>query len=209
MQQSQGAASGGELDETATPLTVEQVQVGNPVPQQPQPTIVLSREYIWGPGDGAAGVDELFVQFDANRKPWWVLQDAGGDIVALCENASGIESPATVAAQWTYDAYGSVLSADHLAAHPFMHAGHKGLFFDRREGINHSTQRIVPPIAGGAGDRWPVGRSLVIGATPPVPPRRCHPADLGTRSRTKPCGACRADPPITASKGDFGWLALD
>jgi len=38
---------------------------------------------------------------------------------------------ARVAAQWTYDAYGSVLSADHLAPHAFLHCGHKGLFFDR------------------------------------------------------------------------------
>ncbi len=58
-------------------------------------------------------------------------QDAGGDIVALCDNSGSVGGAAFVAAQWTYDAYGSVFSADHLSPHPFMHAGHKGLFFDR------------------------------------------------------------------------------
>ena len=130
-QSSQAAAAEGELDESATPLTVEQTQLsGDPV-AMPIPAARLEREYIWGPGDGAAGVDELFVQYDVNRKPWWVVQDAGGDIVALCDNAGTVTGAPFVAAQWTYDAYGSVLSADHLSAHPFMHAGHKGLFFDR------------------------------------------------------------------------------
>ncbi|MFN7022031.1 MAG: hypothetical protein ACK4WH_11985, partial [Phycisphaerales bacterium] len=130
-QSSQAAAAEGELDVSATPLTVEQTQLsGDPV-ATPIPVARLEREYIWGPGDGAAGVDELLVQYDVNRKPWWVVQDAGGDIVALCDNAGTVSGAPFVAAQWTYDAYGSVVSADHLSAHPFMHAGHKGLFFDR------------------------------------------------------------------------------
>ncbi|MCE7974373.1 MAG: hypothetical protein DYG92_08660 [Leptolyngbya sp. PLA1] len=153
-QSSQAAAAEGELDESATPLTVEQTQLsGDPV-AIPIPGARLEREYIWGPGDGAAGVDELFVQYDVNRKPWWVLQDAGGDIVALCDNAGTVSGAPFVAAQWTYDAYGSVVSADHLSAHPFMHAGHKGLFFDRLDvgvadpavpgGGAMETPRLVP-----------------------------------------------------------------
>ena len=144
-QSSQAAAAEGELDVSATPLTVEQTQLsGDPV-ATPIPVARLEREYIWGPGDGAAGVDELLVQYDVNRKPWWVVQDAGGDIVALCDNAGTVSGAPFVAAQWTYDAYGAVVSADHLSAHPFMHAGHKGLFFDRLD------VGVADPAVPGAG----------------------------------------------------------
>lgn len=49
-------------------------------------TSYLAREYVWGPGDGRGGVDELLVMFDRSvgaeggREPWFVLQDDGGDI---------------------------------------------------------------------------------------------------------------------------------
>jgi hypothetical protein len=48
----------------------------------------LAREYVWGPGDGPAGVDELLAQYAGGwgwdrGKPWWVLQDGGGDVAAL------------------------------------------------------------------------------------------------------------------------------
>jgi len=102
---------------------------------------LLTREYIWGPGDGPAGVDEMLAMFDgeAQGKPWWVLQDAGGDIVALCESPQpggpGTSlSPARVAGQWVYDAYGAALTAETLYPHPELHGGHKGLFFDRLDG---------------------------------------------------------------------------
>ena len=99
---------------------------------------LLTREYIWGPGDGPAGVDELLAMFDgeAQGKPWRVLQDAGGDIVAICESPQPggpgtTLSPARVAGQWVYDAYGAALTAETLHPHPELHGGHKGLFFDR------------------------------------------------------------------------------
>jgi len=102
---------------------------------------LLTREYIWGPGDGPAGVDELLAMFDgeAQGKPWWVLQDAGGDIVAICESPQPggpgtTLSPARVAGQWVYDAYGAALTAETLHPHPELHGGHKGLFFDRLDG---------------------------------------------------------------------------
>ena len=57
-------------------------------------------------------------------------------------------SAAFVAAQWTYDAYGSVFSADHLSPHPFMHAGHKGLFFDR---LDVGVADAAPGSGGGVG----------------------------------------------------------
>jgi hypothetical protein len=71
----------------------------------------LEREYVWGPGDN--GFDELLVQYDSAGAAWWAIMDAGGDLVALCDlNGSG--SAARVVGQWTYDAYGAVLSADIL-----------------------------------------------------------------------------------------------
>ncbi len=143
----------------------------------------FEREYIWGPGDGHAGVDELLALFEGARatefaaaansvpsgsggtpeeqaearlaaqqavslaaqsKPWWVIQDASGDVVALCDNggpnvSTGLSSGAgptsintgRVVAQWTYDAYGNVLAAESLDDHPVLRVGHKGLFIDR------------------------------------------------------------------------------
>jgi hypothetical protein len=127
--------------------------IGN-LPQQPMPEAHrLEREYIWGPGDSFAGVDELFVLFDREREPWLVLQDASGDVAALCGRTS-ISQPAYVAAQWTWDAYGNVFSADHIFDHPFISVGHKGLFVERLDvgvadasvpGSQYAdTPRIVP-----------------------------------------------------------------
>jgi hypothetical protein len=49
----------------------------------------------------------------ASRLPWWTLQDEGGDVVALCDR-----DPSTlrgrVVSQYTYDAYGSVVTAANL-----------------------------------------------------------------------------------------------
>ncbi|MBY0309499.1 MAG: hypothetical protein K2Q09_12215, partial [Phycisphaerales bacterium] len=166
----------------------------------------FEREYIWGPGDGHAGVDELLALFEGARatefaaaansvpsgsggtpeeqaearlaaqqavslaaqsKPWWVIQDASGDVVALCDNGGpsaptglsptgaggGAIGPATthtarVVQQWTYDAYGAVLAAEQVVSDPNvvipnLRVGHKGLFADRLDvGITTSgTQR--------------------------------------------------------------------
>ncbi len=71
------------LDGSAAPLAYENAQKNVLAIQ-----VYVEREYIWGPGD--KGVDELLVQFDhtADRKPWWVIQDGGGDggdVVAVCD----------------------------------------------------------------------------------------------------------------------------
>jgi len=57
--------------------------------------------------------------------------------------------PARVTAQWTYDAYGSPLTAEHLYAHSQMRCGHKALFFDRLDvgvaDLNGNTlPRLIP-----------------------------------------------------------------
>jgi len=72
------------------------------------------------------------VQFDNNRWAWWVLQDAGGDVVAVCD-MNGPGQKARVVGQWRYDAYGAATAAEHVATggFPQIHCGHKALFFDR------------------------------------------------------------------------------
>jgi hypothetical protein len=113
--------------------------------------VYLEREYLWGPGD--RGVDELLVQFDhtAERKPWWVIQDDGGDVVAVCETiATGSDAgKGRVVQQLTYDAYGEALSMATLHPHPVLHCGHKALFVDRLDvGVLSSNfvayERIIP-----------------------------------------------------------------
>jgi len=102
---------------------------------------------VWGPGD--QGFDELLVQYNGLGDEFWAIMDAGGDLVALCD-LGGSGGAARVVGQWTYDAYGAVLSADHLYAMAQPHLGHKGLFVDRLDvGIVTSTggpesPRLVP-----------------------------------------------------------------
>lgn len=77
-----------------------------------------------------------------------VFPIGGGDVVALCDlGATGADG--RVVAQWTYDAYGAPLSADHIHAHPYIHCGHKALFLDRLDApiVNGSGQdmpRVIP-----------------------------------------------------------------
>jgi YD repeat-containing protein len=109
-------------------------------------TSYLHREYIWGVNN-AAGTEELLVQFDDQRKPWWTLQDGGGDVVALVKwDTVNVQSQ--VASQWTYDAYGQVLTADHILAAPINSAGHKAMFVDRLDvGVGETgadSPRLVP-----------------------------------------------------------------
>ncbi len=115
-------------DTQGTPLGLETGQLVGSTPIQPTPW--LEREYVWGPGGGPGGIDELLVQYDNQRNPWWVMQDEGGDVAALCD-LGAVNQDGRVAGQYTYDAYGSPLSFDSLHAHPLMHCGHKGLFVDR------------------------------------------------------------------------------
>ncbi len=140
----------------------------------------LHREYIWGPGDGAAGVDELWAQYEGpsagelaglnaeavaaltsavRAVPYWTLQDAGGDVIALCDSGgptvpTGVGSATAqtgrVLGQWIYDAYGAVLVMEEPepgVSCPGMAVGHKGLFADRLdEGITTSGTDPPPPL---------------------------------------------------------------
>jgi hypothetical protein len=75
------------------------------------------------------------------------IVDAGGDLAALCDQG-GTNQSARVAAQYTYDAYGAVVTTDHIHAHAYAHLGHKCLFVDRLDiGVSAAgsdTPRLVP-----------------------------------------------------------------
>jgi len=143
----ESVSSGITPDEDATPLTLEAGLI-DPVPGLRG----IAREYIWGPGGSPSGggLDELLVQYDNFGDAWWAIHDAGGDLVALCDLGGGDAGGghARVVAQWTWDAYGDPVSADHI--HPFTlpRLGHKGLFLDRLDvGVDSGgaeLPRLVP-----------------------------------------------------------------
>lgn len=87
------------------------------------------------------------MQYDRYGDEWWAITDAGGDLVALCDLlGEGYADVARVVAQWTYDAYGAVLTAEHLDGYTLdaaPHLGHKGLFLDRLD-ANVTQPRLVP-----------------------------------------------------------------
>ncbi|MBL8875873.1 MAG: AHH domain-containing protein [Phycisphaerae bacterium] len=110
---------------------------------------VLRAQYVWGPGDGINGADELLCQLDprdtssssyaaGGGKPYYPLTDAQGDVVALVHvPLVGIGSNpivAEVAGQWTYSPYGEVLSYEQFHPHPALVYGHKTLRVDRLDG---------------------------------------------------------------------------
>ncbi|MBX3382608.1 MAG: hypothetical protein KF864_03765 [Phycisphaeraceae bacterium] len=140
------------LDGAATPATLEhQALLGESMPAT---VTYLAREYVWGPGDW--GVDELLVQYDQGRRASWPLQDAGGDVIALCD-LGGTSGSARVITQIVYDAYGRVIGRDDPATPatgpPELRVGHKGLFFDRLDG------GIADPLTGFDLPRlWPGAR---------------------------------------------------
>ncbi len=149
--QSQGEGNEPSADPETSTTGLTNAAVGGPTP------VALSqmkREYIWGPGDRAwgGGVDELLVQYDAARLAWWMLSDGGGDVVAMCKKyGTGSTAYAKVAAQWTYDAYGSVLAENVFdTSSPVNRCGHKGLFADRLDvGVvvstgGEDTDRLMP-----------------------------------------------------------------
>jgi len=131
-------------DDSSTPLGLESMMMGPGGGGGADRHI--AREYIWGPGD--AGFDELIVQYDTLGAENWAIQDLGGDLMALCDVAGGGGGTARVVAQWSYDAYGDVLSAEHLHSHIQPHLGHKGLFLDRHDGgileQGAEAHRLIP-----------------------------------------------------------------
>lgn len=104
-------------------------------------TFTIYREYVWGPGD--RGVDECILYTDQFGDEWWCLTDLTGDLIAVCD-LDGPGGIARVCAQWTYDAYGGVMSADHLHAFSVPKFGHKGLFVDRIDAYATTIPQLIP-----------------------------------------------------------------
>jgi hypothetical protein len=119
------------------------------------------------PGDGitsgaGAGLDELIGIFDIDRRAWWTLLDASGDVVAVVDDSDstlhgygtgvgGVSSPARLCAQFCYDPYGSLLSVQGLHPFPDPRTGHKGLHLDRLDA------GVADPLTGAAIARHEVG----------------------------------------------------
>ncbi len=152
-----GGTPGG--DGSANPLNFESGQLNEPGPiigsggePLPVPLSGLEREYVWGPGDN--GLDEILVQYDTERKAFWMIQDGGGDVVAMCDLA-GSGGTARVVKSWQYDAYGQCLRATDVVAPtgnysiPMNRIGHKGLFMDRLDvsAANPGTYADNPRLA--------------------------------------------------------------
>jgi hypothetical protein len=121
--------------------------------------------YVWGPGDSpTSGVDDLLLQIDPRDtgtgvvsafggKPWYAVNDAQGDLVALLHKQTA-SSTVQIAAQWTYSPYGEVLTYEQFHPHPVVVFGHKSLVVDRLDtqamswdtdlGTISDTQRLIP-----------------------------------------------------------------
>ncbi|MBX3408091.1 MAG: hypothetical protein KF869_15150 [Phycisphaeraceae bacterium] len=84
------------------------------------------------------------MQYGPTRAAFWTLQDAGGDVVAVCD-LGGSSSTARVCGQWRYDAYGAATAAEHLHAFPVIRCGHKALFFDRLDSASADNLGNEPP----------------------------------------------------------------
>jgi YD repeat-containing protein len=164
----QGAVGEGQEEEGQT-LEGEEGQIesgsgepgGEDPPGPPPNTFItyLEREYLWGPGDGitggaGAGLDELIGIFDIDRRAWWTLLDASGDVVAIVDDGaatahgygtgSSSTSVARLCAQFCYDAYGQLLTVQGLHPFPDPRTGHKGLHLDRLDA------GVADPVTGAA-----------------------------------------------------------
>jgi RHS repeat-associated protein len=96
-------------------------------------------------------------RYDADGHAFWAIHDIAGDLVALCD-LNGTNDTARVVAQWRYDPYGEVLSADHPHASPSRRLGHKGLFVDDLAedfAIYHNRNRTYMPKYGRFAQRDP------------------------------------------------------
>ena len=134
-----GSTNSTNPDGSSAPMNLGKGQI-DPVPNSRN----IHREYVWGPGDN--GPDELLLQTDELDDEYWCMMDGGGDLVGLV-TVQG--TSVNVVRQWTYDAYGAILTAEHLGASLESHVGHKGLFVDRLDvgvgdGTGAESPRLVP-----------------------------------------------------------------
>ena len=124
-------------DGSNTPMALQSGQL-DPIPHSRN----IHREYVWGPGDW--GFDEILLQTDEFDDEYWCIQDGGGDLVALVTVVGPLVE---VVRQWTYDAYGAVLTAEHMGSALESHIGHKGLFVERLDvGVGDATDPESPSL---------------------------------------------------------------
>jgi YD repeat-containing protein len=115
------------VDPEGSSALLDLMQLETDPEEEPHSPVFLDREYVWGPG-GSAPLDELIAQFDRAHDVVYAIHDIGGDLVSVINrNSSG---KGRVCAQYTYDPYGAVLTADHPVQHAYLRIGHKGLFYD-------------------------------------------------------------------------------
>ncbi|MCC6678160.1 MAG: hypothetical protein IT436_13545 [Phycisphaerales bacterium] len=123
----------GELE----PIDDDPIPVG-------EPQGWCDREYVWGPGD--KGLDELIVQYDRYGVAYYALNDRSANLMGVTV------SNGQVVAQYTYDAYGQILTAEAIgnSLPADFRVGFQSLFFDRNVAASES-------LSGGA------ARSMVVG----------------------------------------------
>jgi len=130
-------------------------------------TVIAEREYIWGPDY----VDECIVQLDENNTPYYVIQDANYNVVAL------LDSTGLPVVQYTYEPYGALQLAESFAQHPVNRLGHQGLFFERYDagpydpalvpggkGLYYARNRFYDPVTGRWTTRDPNATGTVVAA---------------------------------------------
>ncbi len=80
----------------------------------------LYREYVYGPDS----VDEFILQLDESHNPFYVVQDANYNVMAL------VDAGGSVKVQYQYDPYGTLVAMDTFSGAPINKVGHQGLFFE-------------------------------------------------------------------------------
>lgn len=124
---------------SAAPVKLKDDKCEPPKPSDEKVTVTLDRSYVYGPGD-RLGLDEFVCQIDSNSGRTYFLQNIAGDVTALVRGNA-------VVCQYTFDATGVLILADHMQAQVANRVGHKGLFFDRIDGHPMSLQ-LLPNAKG-------------------------------------------------------------
>ncbi|MBL8762575.1 MAG: hypothetical protein JNL50_14870 [Phycisphaerae bacterium] len=106
---------------------------------------VTDREYVWAPPPSGY-VDECVAQIDRTNAVRYVIQDASYDVAALVTPQTGTQAspqPSRVIAQYTWDPYGQVLTAEYAGlASTYNKLGHHGLFADRLD-ANYQSATLL------------------------------------------------------------------
>jgi RHS repeat-associated protein len=126
--------------------------------------VKLVRQLVYG----LEGIDEEVAHFTdgTTLSAYYVLQDAGGDVVAIAKADGALHE------QYFYEPYGTLLAAENyngdsidIAAAPqtiFALLFHKGLWRDHETGTYQNRNRFYIPALGRFGQPDPYGSGLVL-----------------------------------------------